>query len=420
MKQEIRVLILEDRADDAELLAKELKKSGFQPDWFRVDSEEAYLNALDDSLDLILADYSRPQYTALKALDGLKESELDIPFIVVTGTIGEEQAVGCMKAGADDYLLKDHLARLGQADKQALQKKQLRDEKASADLRLEKTNEQLKAALNDLREVQGRLVQQERLKALGQMASGIAHDFNNSLTPILGFCELLLALPALESQHPRANHYLSMIQTAAIDAANVVGRLKEFYRCEPQTLSIVPVNLSDVATEAVELTRPKWQSEARAKGIEIKIEFDLKDVPFVGVELAGLRESMANLLINAIDAMPQGGTITIRTQARESEGRISIEDTGTGMTTDVHLSCLEPFFTTKGPKGTGLGLSAVYGVMQRNGGRLDIVSEVGKGTTITLAIPYYTAGQAKEDTTSLPQLRPTKVDEPLRRGDAAG
>lgn len=127
MKQEIRVLILEDRADDAELLAKELKKSGFQPDWFRVDSEEAYLNALDDSLDLILADYSRPQYTALKALDGLKESELDIPFIVVTGTIGEEQAVGCMKAGADDYLLKDHLARLGQAVKQALQKKQLRD-----------------------------------------------------------------------------------------------------------------------------------------------------------------------------------------------------------------------------------------------------------------------------------------------------
>jgi len=248
-------------------------------------------------------------------------------------------------------------------------------------------NTELQTALAELKETQQRVIQQERLRALGQMASGVAHDFNNALVPILGFSELLKLSPGVLADREKATSYINMIHTAAGDAAKVVSRLKQFYRKQDEDDAFEAVDMETLVRQAITLTQPKWKDQTQAKGATIRVEPELNAVPPVLGDESALREVLTNLIFNAVDAMPAGGVIKVRTRRDGNFAILEVADTGTGMTEEVRKRCLEPFFTTKGERGTGLGLSMVFGIVQRHGGTVDIESELGKGTTFILRQP---------------------------------
>jgi PAS domain S-box-containing protein len=263
-------------------------------------------------------------------------------------------------------------------------------ERKLAEQALRDSNRRLQEALAQLKHTQQQMLQQEHLRALGQMASGIAHDFNNALASILGFSELLLKHPEKISNTEKTTRYLHLIHTAAHDAASVVNRLREFYRSRDENEVFTSVDINQIVQQAVSLTKPRWKTQAEATGINIKVVSDLSDIPSVNGDAAALREALTNLILNSVDAMPVGGTITIHTRVTEKHAVIDLTDTGIGMSEEVLQRCLDPFFSTKGASGTGLGLSMVYGILQRHGGNISITSELGRGTTCTLSLPIPT------------------------------
>ena len=251
--------------------------------------------------------------------------------------------------------------------------------------------ERLQQALEDLNAAQEQIIQQERLRALGSMASGIAHDFNNALVGILGLSELLLLRPEYLEQKEKAMRYLQMINTTARDAGQIVNRLREFYRFREQKEVLETVDLNLVVEEAVSLTQPMWKAQPEAKNISINMQKDLQKIPSIAGNGTELRQILTNLILNAVHALPKGGNIVIRTHLDGDQVVLEVNDTGVGMTDEVRRRCFEPFFTTKGARGTGLGLSMVYGVVQRHGGTVDIKSEAGKGTSIIIRIARQSA-----------------------------
>src|ERR1017187_10198036 len=277
-----------------------------------------------------------------------------------------------------------------------------------AETSLQETNYRLQDALENLNTANEQAIQQENLRALGTMASGIAHDFNNSLTAILGCSELLLSRPDYFDDKEKTRNYIETMNTAAQDAGNVVNRLREFYRHREEREVFVPANINELVGQAVALTQPKWKAEAEAHGVSVNVHTDLQEVPLIAGNDGNLREVLTNLIFNAVDAMPRGGTITIRTYRDDGHVVLEISDTGTGMTEEVRRRCLEPFFTTKGERGTGLGLSMIYGIIQRHQGTIDIETEVGKGTTFIIHLPVLTAQPRSE-----PKAQPVDAVQPL-------
>jgi signal transduction histidine kinase len=260
-----------------------------------------------------------------------------------------------------------------------------RRQKAEEDLQA--TNRELEKALAELKTTQKQVIQQERLSAIGQMASGIAHDFNNTLTPILGFSELLLNNDAVLQNPKQARRFIEMLRTSAQDAASVVSRLREFYRPAEASAEFPAVDLTRIVGQAISLTEPKWGAQAQASGIDIEVVPVFCDSLVVAGEEPALREVLTNLIFNAVDAMPHGGRITIETALEAGKAALRIRDTGTGMSEEVRQRCIEPFFSTKGERGTGLGLSMVYGIIERHRGQLEIESELDKGTTFIIRLP---------------------------------
>ena len=253
----------------------------------------------------------------------------------------------------------------------------------------------LQQAYDDLRQTQQAVMQEERLRALGQMASGIAHDINNALSPVSLYTESLLETEANLSD--RARGYLETIQRAVEDVAQTVARMREFYRQREPQLQLAPVDVNRLVQQVLDLTRARWSDMPQQHGISIRPLTELAPgLPnIMGVE-SEIREALTNLVFNAVDAMPQGGTLTLRTRLADATGGpergavvIEIVDDGVGMDEDTRRRCLEPFFTTKGERGTGLGLAMVFGTVQRHGADLDIESATGAGTTMRLvfAVP---------------------------------
>jgi signal transduction histidine kinase len=279
-----------------------------------------------------------------------------------------------------DARLLELMGQIGAMLGRVVERESARDDVAMA-------NEQLTDALGELKRTQARVVQQERLRALGQMATGIAHDFNNALMPIRGYAELLVELPEVKASE-EAQQYVRTILTASGDAAAVVTRLREFYRPISDEDVRVPVDLSRIARQIVELTRPRWHNEALMRGVAVTVDTTLAKVPQILGNEPQLREAITNLVFNAVDAMPTGGRIMITTSDADGQVSIAVKDTGLGMTEHVKRHCLEPFFTTKGDRGgSGLGLGMVHGIAQRHSGALTIDSAVGIGTTMMLTFP---------------------------------
>jgi signal transduction histidine kinase/ActR/RegA family two-component response regulator len=243
--------------------------------------------------------------------------------------------------------------------------------------------EELRQAYHDLRSNQRQIIQSERLRALGQMASGIAHDFNNHLTSVLAFLEMSLDRDDL---YPELRSWLQMSYDSSLAAADVVKLLRNFYRRDT-TETFESVDVNRLASETISLTRPRWFDMPRRHGLVVQVHEDLNDVGFIAGNAAELRDALTNLLFNAVDAMPKGGDVTVRTRRVANEIVLEVIDSGTGMSDEVRERCLEPYFTTKGAQGTGLGLAMVLGVVERHRGRLEIDSKNGVGTTLRLVLP---------------------------------
>jgi PAS domain S-box-containing protein len=249
----------------------------------------------------------------------------------------------------------------------------------------------LQQAYDDLRQTQQGVVQQERLLALGQMASGIAHDINNAISPISLYTESLLEQAAELS--PRARGQLETIRRAVDDVARTVARMREFYRQREPQLNLTPLDLNVLVQQVVDLTRARWSDMVQQRGVVIEMRTDLSpQLPSIMGADNEIREALTNLVFNAVDAMPNGGPLTLQTRVAPDQGvvQVAVIDSGIGMDEATRHRCLEPFFTTKGERGTGLGLAMVYGTIQRHSADIDIESAVGAGTTVRLSFPLAT------------------------------
>ncbi|HVQ78062.1 MAG TPA: GAF domain-containing protein [Candidatus Binatia bacterium] len=241
---------------------------------------------------------------------------------------------------------------------------------------------QVQRALDELSAAQERLVQTEKMRALGEMAGGIAHEFNNILAIILGKTQLLLA----RSPEDPLREGLGVIEEAAWRAADVVRRLQGFGTGPADDIRS-PVDVGALVRDAVTLTRSIWKDEAEARGVRIDLVTDISTTPPVPGNAATLREAVTNLLMNAIDAMPGGGRLGLTTRAENGGVVIAVEDSGEGIAEEVRGRIFDPFFTTRHPLRSGLGLSVVHGIVTRHRGRISVSSVPGRGTQVSLWLP---------------------------------
>ncbi|BAZ18083.1 multi-sensor hybrid histidine kinase [Calothrix sp. NIES-4071] len=500
----LRILIVEDSEDDTLLTLRELRRGGYRLDYVRVDTSVAMESALDQQpWDIVIADYSMPAFSAPEALKILQSRKLDLPFIIISGTIGEDTAVAAMKAGASDYLIKGNLARLVPAVERELREAIERHKRHSAEKALQQAEQQIReqAALLDVatdaicvqdlehnllfwskgaerlygweaasilgksavqllykdddnlpnfeamvamlaregnwqgelqqvtkngkdivvesrwtlirdlegnpksilnvstditekKQLQAQFLRAQRLESVGTLASGIAHDFNNILTPILAVAQLLpLKLPNLDDN---TKQLLNILEDSAKRGADLVKQILSFTRRGVEgSCTIVQARhlLLDVAKVA-QRTFPK----------SIKTQTDIApDLWTIFADATQIHQVLMNLIVNARDAMPDGGILDINATnlwVDQSYARmhmdatvgsyivITVTDTGTGIAPSIIDRIFDPFFTTKEVgKGTGLGLSSAMGIIKNHNGFLNVYSELGKGSSFRVYLP---------------------------------
>jgi len=240
----------------------------------------------------------------------------------------------------------------------------------------------LRSTLDDLKAAQETLVRGATLRAVGELAAGAAHHLNNLMAVVLGRSQLLL----YQDRVPEIATALRTIERAALDAADTVRRIQAFSRAG-HGASVAELDLNQIVQEGIDLTRPRWEHEAQVRGAGIELTFEPGALPPVSGRKAELREVLANLILNAVDALPGGGRVAIRTWSEPGRVLASVADSGIGMPADVRDRAFEPFFTTKGVRRLGLGLAVAYGLVSGHGGEISLESGDGRGTTVTFWIP---------------------------------
>jgi two-component system cell cycle sensor histidine kinase/response regulator CckA len=490
----LRVLIVEDSKDDTELLVRELERGGYSVAYEQVSTADAMTAALGRTWDVVISAYSMPAFSAMAALALLKANRRDLPFVITSGTIGEETAIAALKAGAHDFLVKGRLTRLVPVIEREMRETALRGEQRRAQDALRRSEAQYRSLVEhavfgiykatiegqfltvnpalvtmlgydtadallavglpnvfadptvgadlmhrerdqftgeeamwqrksgepirvrlsgrqievidggrsafeviveDITErhrLQEQLRQAQKMEAVGQLAGGVAHDFNNMLTAILGYSELLTE--QIGPDKPIGQD-LRAIVTAAERAAALTRQLLAFSR--KQVLAMTPLDLTRVVRDVEPMLR-------RLIGEQIVIKTVLADdLDAVMADATQLDQVLMNLAVNARDAMPRGGVVTIETRNAELDQRyvlthtgaragayamLSVGDSGIGMSREVQAKIFEPFFTTKERgRGTGLGLAAVYGIVKQLGGYVSVESEPERGSTFKIYLP---------------------------------
>jgi len=372
MNSPLRILHLEDDPVDADLINATLAAERIACEMVRVESRNEFLSAVErKAFDLILADYNLPSFDGISALAIVQEKCREIPFIFVTGSLGEEVAIEVLKKGATDYVLKHHLGRLVPAVLRAV------DEVA---------------ARTDRNMLENQLRHAQKMESIGTLAGGIAHDFNNLLTAIIGNAQLALAgLRPEDKLHER----LIEIETSGKRAAELTRQLLIFSRRE--RLEPRVINLNDTISNFAKMLR-------RIIGEDVELRFQPgSDLSTVYADPGQIEQVLMNLAVNARDAMAGGGELLIETRnilVDETYCRtqpcshsipaveITVSDTGVGMDSALQQHIFEPFFTTKEVgKGTGLGLALAYGIIKQHDGTIEVASEVGRGTTFRIYLP---------------------------------
>lgn len=372
MGKPLHLLIVEDCEDDADLVLIQLRRGGYSPIFRRVDNPADMACALEQQRwDLIISDYVMPRFSGLAALALIRAKQIDVPFIVVSGKIGEDVAVEAMKAGAHDYIMKGNLARLVPAIERELREASVRRER---------------------RQMEEQLQRAQRLELAGIIAGQVAHDFANFLTPLLGYPQLIKRM--LPTDHPAAKFCDALLQNlrqlAAInDDLLTLGRRGRTQR--------EPINLNDLVDQALA------QMLERPPGLSIEVRL-AADLPLFKGSQTQLLRVLANLISNARDVMQDSGVLGIRTEivhVAEPCGRynripagdyicIAVSDTGSGITPDIADRIFDPFFTTKRTdeqRGSGLGLSIVQAIVADHQGYVDLETAIGQGTTFMVYLP---------------------------------
>jgi PAS domain S-box-containing protein len=242
--------------------------------------------------------------------------------------------------------------------------------------------------ITEKKKMEEQLLQAEKLRALAEMASGVAHDFNNSLAAILGNTQLLL----YTVQDEELKETLKTIEKVAKDSAQTVRRLQDFTRRKVHQ-ELFKVDINSIIKDSIEITKPKWKDEVQSRGVRIEIVSNFGEIPSVSGSASEFREVFTNMIFNAIEAMPEGGKIEVRTFEKRKDVFIQISDTGIGIAEEAKKKIFEPFFTTKPFSNTGLGLSMSYGIVKRFGGEIEVESKVGLGTTFTIILPIGMEGR---------------------------
>jgi signal transduction histidine kinase len=367
----LRALIVEDSESDAKLVLREIQRRGLEVEARRVEDAASLREALaTESWNVILCDWSLPNFNARSALEILKQSGLDVPFIIVSGTVGEEMAVEAVRAGAHDYLLKDRLTRLVPSIQ-----REMREAKARA----------------ERQQLEGQLLQAQKMDALGRLATGIAHDFNNILTVIQS--ETTLLRDALSRQADVTQH-IDGISSAAERAASLTRQLLTVSRRQPRNPR--RVSLNSIVGDVQKMLRRILGEGVRMSTVT------LASPAVIEADPEQIGQVLLNLAVNARDAMPGGGELSIQTAdvmlddaaaATMDLGggayvELTVGDTGCGIPPDTLSHIFEPFFTTKEVgKGTGLGLSTVFTILRQSNGGVQVRSEPGSGTTFKLYFP---------------------------------
>jgi signal transduction histidine kinase len=369
MKKQLRVLMVEDIEEDARLVLRELSRAGFEPQHTRVASRVELLRALGSEWDVVLCDYSMPGFSGMEALALVRESVEDLPFIIVSGTVGETRAVEIMRAGAHDYVFKNNLQRLGVVIERELREAERRREH---------------------RGLQEQLLLAERMASIGMVAAGVVHEINNPLTALLGSAEL--ALQALRSknaagvgpEHSTAQSELDRVLEAAERLSRIVADVKLFSHAGTDPIDAVDVHAALSSSVRLAL------HEAAGR---CQILTDYGQTPPVNLSASRLGQVFLNLLLNAAQAIAPGNAsenhihISTHTDA-EGWAVVEISDTGSGIAPALQKTLFEPFITTKAVgAGTGLGLFITQRIVKEAGGRLEFVSELGHGTRFRVCLP---------------------------------
>ncbi|MBW1824329.1 MAG: PAS domain S-box protein [Deltaproteobacteria bacterium] len=273
--------------------------------------------------------------------------------------------------------------------------------------------------ITERKKMEQRLLQTEKLKSLGELAGGVAHDFNNVLAAILGRVQLLainLETRTGKQERRKATHALKkglkIIEKAALDGAETVRRIQEFSRKRIDDKYFTQVDINELINDVLEFTKVKWKNAAESQGIKIKIRKKFSSLPFTLGSAAELREVFTNLINNAVDAMPQGGSIEFKTFRENSHILIKVTDSGEGIKKAIRDRLFDPFFTTKGPQSTGLGLSVSYGIISRHRGTISVDSDKALGTTFTIQLPLSkeaTVQEAKKEKVTLKSRKQEKT-----------
>jgi two-component system, NtrC family, sensor kinase len=356
----IFILHLEDNALDAELISSRLVEEGLEFTVTRVQSRDMFLEILHGGeVDMILADYALPCFDGFSALTAARAYSSTLPFIFVTGTMGEEVAIDTIKHGATDYVLKQRLTRLVPAVRRALKEIQERGERD----RLESI-----------------VMQSDKMAAMGQLAAGVAHELNNPLTGILGYAQILRDSDGLSEQQRKD---VSFIEVQTVRCAGIVKNLLQFSRKKEPRKEALQIG------SLLESTLQLAQHDLMTAGIEIH-----KDIPDSLPRVFGdgpqLQQAFLNLMINAKHAMAgrRPAQLTIQAQPENDGLLVRVKDSGCGIPKENLDKIFDLFFTTKPQnQGTGLGLSLVSSIVKEHGGTIHVESQEGVGTTFTVRLP---------------------------------
>jgi len=373
MSSPLQILVLEDDSAFEQVLSGNLRATGLSCELRRVETQEEFVSQLDaGDVSLILADYSLPGFDGMSALQIAKQHSPDIPFIFVSGTMGEERAIESLQQGATDYILKQRLARLGPAVRRALQEAEQR---------------------RDKRKLEAQLIQAQKMESIGQLAGGLAHDFNNVLGIIRGYTQVLAAGP---DKRPTDDDAAQKVLHCVDRATRLTRQLLTFSR--GQEMEQQDIDLNEVIESMARMTE-----RLLGKNITIHCAPMETGPALVRADAGMIEQVLLNLAINARDAMPFGGRIWVSTEEVSIDSDyvetypqattgptvcLRFRDSGTGIPAELLPRIFEPFFTTKDSgKGTGLGLASVYGIVKQHRGWIHVDSAMGKGTEFQIYIP---------------------------------